>query len=41
MDRIASHPEVREELIKNGLERVKNFSWEKAGKEMLAVVQRA
>ena len=41
MDRIASHPEVREELIKNGRERAKKFSWEKAGKEMLAVIQQA
>ncbi|MBI2053304.1 MAG: glycosyltransferase family 4 protein [Candidatus Sungbacteria bacterium] len=41
MERIASHPEVRNELIRNGHEQTKKFSWEKAGKEMLAVFRRA
>ena len=41
MSRIASNPSLRNELIRNGTLRAKKFSWEKAGKEMLAVVKRA
>lgn len=40
MGRIASQPQLREELIKNGYAQVRKFSWEKAGREMIEVIQK-
>lgn len=38
MQRVVSDSHVREELIRNGYEQVKKFSWEKAGREMLDAI---
>ena len=40
MARITDEPGVREELIKKGHERTKQFSWHKAGREMIAVCKK-
>ena len=38
MERIICDPNLREELIRNGREQAKKFSWEKAGREMVGIM---
>ena len=40
MERMIQEPHLREELIRKGFAQAKLFSWEKSGKEMLAVIRR-
>jgi len=40
LDLIVHHPEIREELIKQGLVRVKHFSWYKMAKDTLVVYKK-
>lgn len=39
MMRVVTEPGLREELIRRGGERAKNFSWEKAGREMVDAIR--
>ncbi len=38
MEQVITKPHLRQELIHNGHEQVKKFSWEKAGKEMVEIL---
>ena len=40
MEKVLTDDDLRDNLIKKGLERVKNFSWEKAGREYLELFNR-
>ena len=41
MERMITQPNLREELIRNGREQAKKFSWEKAGREMVEILNQA
>ena len=40
MEQIAAHRDIREELMRNGREQSKKFSWEKAGREMVSMMEK-
>jgi glycosyltransferase involved in cell wall biosynthesis len=41
MERVLCDEELRAEMVKRGLERARNFSWERCAEETLAVLERA